>query len=258
LLQPATSFGEHAHDIATLTLTLAGEYEEEFESGRQSCGPLSVQLKPCAVPHTTDADRGASLFIVHLHPDALEQSGIGRPSRPFLMRTGVASALALGCREAALSATAERAVIEPRLRALLRYIARQQSPACPPEHWIQAVVRRIDDELVDPPRLAELAAAAGVHPVYLARVFRRTFGCSVSDWIRSARTDRAVLALANTTRDVMSIALGLGYYDQSHLGRDFRRETGWSPARFRNAAKLAARRIRSRERTRVLQNSVPA
>lgn len=225
---PATDFGEHVHDVISLTLTLRGGYEEEFEGEVHRCGPLSVQLKPSRVPHTTVSEAGAELRIVHVPVEAV---GCAR-FEPATRVSGVASAIALG----AFAALRSGARPDARFGALLRGMAaRSIEAAPPPPGWILAAERRLSAELLNPPRLAELARDADVHPVYFARVFRRVHGTSVDGWIRRARAERAVSLLAGTPAAISAVALQLGYYDQSHFGGDFRRETGWSPAALRRA-----------------------
>lgn len=240
LLPPGTSYGEHAHGVVSLTLTLAGEYEEEFESGRHVCRLLSLQLKPTAVPHTTRAELGASLFLAHLAPETVAIDVDGSRERPRLWKPGALSALALALCAEQEGSRGPRA--EALARALVRGIRQDAAHAAgSAPDWIVPVRRRLEAELAAPPRLGALARDADVHPVHLARVFRRSFGRSVGGWIRRARVDRAVRALAGTEEDLASIALRLGFYDQSHLGRAFRLETGWSPARFRRDVR--ARRL---------------
>lgn len=227
-LRPETSFGEHAHDFVSLTLTLRGEYEEVFEDVVHACGPLAVQLKPRRVAHTTVARPGAELLILRV-PEGVVAAA---RSRPVLLAPGVASAVVL----AAFLASRTGRSPGMRLHGLFGELVEERAEdAPPPPAWIRAAERRLANELDHPPRLGELARDAAVHPVYFARTFRRAHGRSVGGWIRRARADRAVRALASADEDVAGLALRLGYYDQSHFGRDFRRETGWSPAAFRRA-----------------------
>lgn len=48
------------------------------------------------------------------------------------------------------------------------------------------------------PRTGELARELGLHPVYLARVFRRYFGCSIKQYVQQIRLRRAMEQLAAT------------------------------------------------------------
>ena len=90
--------------------------------------------------------------------------------------------------------------------------------------------------------LSELATAVGVHPVTLARGFRKAYGCSVGAYLRWLRVARAARELAETDAPLAEIALAAGFADQSHFSNVFRRETGLSPSAFRRAVAHAVAR----------------
>src|SRR5262249_7883642 len=85
--------------------------------------------------------------------------------------------------------------------------------------------------------LAEIAAAVDVHPVHLARAFRRRYGCSVGAYPRPLRLDLAARALSSGDAPVSEIALAAGFSDQSHFSRTFKRTTGLTPAEFRSQSR---------------------
>ena len=72
-----------------------------------------------------------------------------------------------------------------------------------------------------------------MHPVHLARVFRRHHGCSMGEYARRLRVERAAEALTSTGLPIGRIAHRTGFADHSHLSRTFRRMTGESPSEYR-------------------------
>lgn len=82
---------------------------------------------------------------------------------------------------------------------------------------------------------AELARAAGVHPVHLARAFRQYFSCSPGDYLRACRLDRALELLRRSRLSLAEVALEAGYCDQSHLTNALRRAWRHTPSRLRRA-----------------------
>jgi AraC family transcriptional regulator len=78
-----------------------------------------------------------------------------------------------------------------------------------------------------------LAAAVGVHPVHLARVFRKFHACSVGDYVRQLRIEYASRQLATTDQPLANIALAAGFADQSHFSRTFKQHTRMLPTEFR-------------------------
>ena len=88
-----------------------------------------------------------------------------------------------------------------------------------------------------PPSLGALAADAGVHPVHLARVFRRHNGESIGSPLRRLKVLRAFEQLPDSRRALAEIALDSGFTDQSHLTRVFRQVAGRPPGAVRRLLK---------------------
>jgi AraC family transcriptional regulator len=84
--------------------------------------------------------------------------------------------------------------------------------------------------------MAEVAAAAGVHPVHLARVFRKQFGMTVGEYQRRLRLAWAGKELLRGDTDLATLALEAGFADQSHFTRAFRWMTGMTPGELRRVA----------------------
>ena len=78
-----------------------------------------------------------------------------------------------------------------------------------------------------------LAKAVGVHPVYLARLFRRCHGVGISGYRRRRKVRSAIHRLAAPGVSLSEVAHSLGFSDQSHFGREFKGELGITPGRYR-------------------------
>jgi AraC family transcriptional regulator len=107
-------------------------------------------------------------------------------------------------------------------------------PSAPP--WLRRVRDRLHDEADAAPRVRDLAVAAGVHPVYLARVFRRAYGVPVTEYARGLRVRAAADRVASTALPLARVALEAGFADQAHLTRELRRATGLTPGALRRVA----------------------
>jgi AraC family transcriptional regulator len=81
--------------------------------------------------------------------------------------------------------------------------------------------------------LNSLAESAGVHPVTLSRYFPRHFGCSLGDYMRQVKVEKALVLLKSTQSPLSRIACDCGFYDQSHFIKVFKYYTGYSPAVYR-------------------------
>nr|WP_288354864.1 AraC family transcriptional regulator [uncultured Pseudomonas sp.] len=88
--------------------------------------------------------------------------------------------------------------------------------------------------LGEPPSLEELAAAVNLSPFHFARVFRRATGLPPHAWLQQRRLEQA-RALLRDACAPLSVALQLGFADQSHLTRQFKQVYGVGPGEYRNA-----------------------
>ena len=82
---------------------------------------------------------------------------------------------------------------------------------------------------------ADLAALVGRSRFAVYRAFRDTYGLAPSDYQRQLRL-RAARALLMEGRTISDAATQVGFADQSHLNRWFRRSFGITPGAYRKAA----------------------
>jgi AraC family transcriptional regulator len=91
----------------------------------------------------------------------------------------------------------------------------------------------IEANLAGDPAIAALSRECGISANYFARAFRASLGMTPHQWITKRRIERAKLLMTHSTDSLAEISLICGFVDQSHLGRQFVREEGISPAQWR-------------------------
>lgn len=99
--------------------------------------------------------------------------------------------------------------------------------------WLERVRNILEQRFAEPYKLSEIAAEAGVHPVHLAREFRKYYGYSVGEYLRRVRIEYACRELMGSNAAVTNIAFAAGFADQSHFSRTFKRLCGTTPGRYR-------------------------
>ncbi len=100
--------------------------------------------------------------------------------------------------------------------------------------WILRAKERLNDAFAEGPSIEALAEDAGVHPVSLARAFRRAFGCSPTAYRWHRRVRAAADLLVSSCRPAAEIAINTGFADQSHMCREVRDELGLTPGQLRD------------------------
>ena len=114
-------------------------------------------------------------------------------------------------------------------------VSRNQSnlPTRQPQRWLVHAVEFLRESFTEHLTLTQVASVVGVHPVYLAREFRRFHRCTVGEYVRRLRVERACRQLSSSNESLAMIAAGAGFSDQSHLSRTFKRLIGMTPAQYR-------------------------
>ena len=98
---------------------------------------------------------------------------------------------------------------------------------------VAAALDHFEHHLADPITPSSLAKSAGISPLRFARLLKRFFGLTPSQYIAKNRIAAASVLLRETDQPVTDIALTCGYYDHSAFTRAFRKIAGVSPTQFR-------------------------
>jgi AraC family transcriptional regulator len=230
----------HTHPGPTLCFVYAGTFTESFTGASFECTPGTLKITPAEEPHSDQFGREEThgLFV---EADAARVESLGEyaavlEQRASLQDEGMALLAWRVAAELRRGDTAAPLAIEGLLLEILAGAARERelrlTRAVP--RWL-AEAREYLHDPAQVGSLGELAAAVGVHPVTLARGFRKAYGCSVGAYLRWLRVARAARGLAETDAPLAEVALAAGFADQSHFSNVFRRVTGLAPAAFRRA-----------------------
>jgi AraC family transcriptional regulator len=230
---------KHSHPQTSVTLVFEGSLDERVGRVDEAAGPLSVVMKPAGVEHSNRiGETGATTLQLTLARGFLEADHRGeRPEWGWIHGGPVARSfltLLANWRAGAADETELEGLV---LDVLSTFPVISDVPARHPPQWLRRAAEHVDDSFRAPPRVCDLAEAAGVHPVALARAHRRHFGKSITDRIRGHRVRSAAHLLADTRTPLGQVAYTVGFADQSHLCRVFKAATGLTPGRFRRLAR---------------------
>lgn len=237
--RPGEELPRHDHARAYFCLVLRGGFTEREGRRTRECGSATVIFHPPGADHSDRFGRAPSrCFNLELDTPWLARMAelaVGFPEGSVVFRRRRANWLARHLYEEFRAGDpAGRLAIEGLALALVADAARIDGRAPrPAPRWVGRAVEILRAAPADPPGLGEIAAEVGVHPVHLARVFRRRYGCSIGEYARRLRVERAAEALRDTRLPVGQLAHRLGYADHSHFSRSFRRATGFSPSEYR-------------------------
>ena len=238
LRQPCSrSVPRHEHELAYVTVVLHGDYLEGDRGKLDELRPFTAVFNPAGTTHSTViGPSGASFFTVELRGEALRQLGIRLPRRTTFDR-GAGAMLWPGLRlySAFKTQTADPLLIEAYVFDMLGAITGYETPHRMVPRWFTRVKERLHEGFRDGLRMRDLAHDAGVHPVHLARVFRKIERRTPGEYQQQLQVRAACELLRDPEWPLAAIAAECGFADQSHLTRVFRRMAGTTPARFRQA-----------------------
>jgi len=248
--RPGISIPVHEHEHPFFTYVVCGDYLEETERRTRDCHRGTVVFHPRPELHKNAVGpSGSTCFNVEICaslwselttrelleaaiPDSALSGEIEWPAfsvwREFhqLDETSpLALDEAVGILFAAASdqSTRESALSARRLGVVVEFIEQQLSPS---------------------PRLREVAALVGVHPMHLAKIFRRRYGCSMGEFVRRRRIAWACSQLVVDGTTISSVAMRSGFADHAHFTRTFRRITGCTPTWYRDRVRALPRTSR--------------
>ena len=100
---------------------------------------------------------------------------------------------------------------------------------------VRKAVLMIDADLSANLSLATLAEAQNVSSGYLATLFKRETGKTVTEYIRERRMKHAMHLLTTTGLQIQTVALHCGVMDVQYFSKMFKRQTGMTPREYRES-----------------------
>ena len=230
---------KHTHHAAFYHLTLAGGYEESTARGMRSFPPFSSAFIAGDTRHFARVgNAGVHLFTMEMDSrwiQELREAG-GEVENTDDSIGGVLTCVGLRLyREYKAGDGANALTVDSLAWEFLAAAARMRREKCTkPPAWWRRIVDLLHSESARDLRVADLAREASVHPVHLARVFRRLTNQTPGEWLQRIRVYAAFRELSAGTEDIAAVATELGFADQSHLTRMLKRHTSYTPALFRD------------------------
>jgi AraC family transcriptional regulator len=232
----------HRHDLAYISIALRGSYIERHESTSSEVLPGEVILHLPGESHSNRFhESGGEILNLELNPSFLDRMsgicGIQFGQRlalrsPFALQLGAKLHKEFSCSDPASSLALEGLTME-----LMAEIFRNRHPKLKANscEWLDTVTEMLNDKYSESITLDEIATCVSVHPVHLARAFRKRHLCSIGEYLRRLRIEAACRDLLESNASISEIALQTGFSDQSHLCRALRQYVGMSPRQFRKS-----------------------
>lgn len=127
------------------------------------------------------------------------------------------------------------------LRSYFRKLAEllfdnRDQPAAQDEHIVVLRINEyIDTHLAEDVSLAKLAGIVHLNPSYLSRLYKRTAGIGLSEYINMARTEKAKELLKHSAYKIYEISAMVGYDSRLSFIRFFKTNMRMTPQEYRDS-----------------------
>ena len=241
------TFARHLHGVWSLGLVLEGETRFSLHGRDWQAGAGDLVLIPPGEVHDCnpygETPLGYWMFYLDTPPAI---SGPLQPTAPWHTLAAVWPAAPDFARWVALAEawqqsadagmTTEPALVERWWAAWAKLLADwprsvQGAQLTRDDPWLAQVAERLAGELSRPLSLAELSEETGISASHLNRRFAASYGLPPHRYQLQCRLDAAKRLLRRGLL-ISAVAHELGFSDQSHFTRWFRRCVGATPARY--------------------------
>ncbi len=233
----SSALPHHSHARAHFCLVLSGAYTEllgDLEVGRS---PGDLIFYRGGVGHAERHSGPGRHFMIEIDRALEARLGVLEGGRSWTEPSGATRTLATRVfAEFRRQGQGPPARLANLVEQLVDEVGRQSPANRPGPRWLSDIELRLRALRDGSPDLRRLAAEAGVHPVYLGRLFRRAYGCSPGEFLRRLRVERAQRTLVAADAQLADVAYAAGFCDQSHLNRVFKSHTGLTPGHYRRLA----------------------
>ena len=239
LYPPAATMPRHTHEAAHVSVVLQGNFTEISGRRERFSEASTLIIHPPDEDHSvTFHGTGARVFSFHVKPQLHERIRDFTKilDAPATFRGGHPTWLAVELyRESKTPDEVAPLMLEALVLEIVAAASRRaeslREQSIP--HWLGQAREYLHAHFAENISFAMLAETVGVHPVYLAREFRRTFGRTMGEYVRKLRIETACRKISESDSPFDEIALAVGFYDQSHFSNVFKRLTGTTPAQYR-------------------------
>lgn len=227
----------HTHDTWTVLILDRGAIRYDLDRDEHDSVRSSVTLLPPYVPHNGRSATGGEFRkrVLYLEAEQFDESLIGRAVDGPAIADGSLRARLTEIHNALrqpgdeLEAESQLALVRERLEHHLR---RMDPPREADDGTLAVQLRELlDARVYDGLRLAEASRILQAHPTHLVRSFSREFGLPPHRYLNGLRLDRSRRLLLSGV-PASDVAQRVGFHDQAHLTRHFKRLLGVTPGAY--------------------------
>lgn len=236
---PNTGIPRHNHEDANFCMAVEGGCTEIYGSKSRDYKPYSIGFLPVYCTHSLKTyGAGMRAFSINISPlwlERMREYSLNVKDSVFCSRGNLIHLQIRLYRESQNIDAASPMAVEGLVMEMLAETSRLQtrSESGAPPYWLKQAREIAHEQFSANLSLDEIARQVAVHPVHLARMFRKYYRCTIGDYVRQIKIENACREILAAETPLIEIALKNGFSDQSHFTRIFKRLKGLTPADYR-------------------------
>lgn len=260
--QPKFEIAEHKHTMHVIACGLpysfakqetsdsSGERWLDGKRSKETRNNKDIAIIPANISHRCNWNSAVQFMVLALEPVLLERIGQDwvNPDRieliPQFMSKPDALIQGIFCTlkdELESSRNGGQLLVDSLKTALAIHLLRYYCATSPrlssysnglSSATLVLITEYINEHLHQDLTLTEMAAIASLSPYYFLRLFKQSMGMTPHQYILHSRINKAKYLLQHSKLSIAEIAVRVGFCDQSHLTRCFKRMLGVTPKQF--------------------------
>jgi AraC family transcriptional regulator len=237
--RPGLRIPKHSHEHGCFSILLRGAFSEIYRNKHLEWEPFCVGFNPPDEEHSNLVQSaGAYFLVIELSRRWLDRARDHsvRAHESTLFRGGTVAWLGkkvyaeLRSMDDVTPLSIEGIVLE-----MIAEASRQQSSNSDPQvpRWLEQAREFVHAHFTEPLTIKTIAEGVGVHPVHLARTFRKYYRHTIGSYVRQLRIELACREISNPDATLAEIASLAGFFDQGHFSKVFKNMVGVTPAQYR-------------------------
>jgi AraC family transcriptional regulator len=222
----------HSHERSLISFVLKGKNLENRSGKQISRTPGDINFYHAGEPHQNiyvqfpskhvSIELESGFYSRHALTEAKIEQAINRtPDALFLF--------ARILKELAINDQVSQSSIETMILDLVHTSFKMEKAS---GSWATKIREILHDKWNEHPGLAELAKETSTHPVTISKHFRQYFSCTLGEYIRKLKVEKAMTLMKSSKTPLTDIAYACGFADQSHFSRVFKQQTGFLPKEY--------------------------
>jgi AraC family transcriptional regulator len=225
----------HCHENAHISFVLSGGSVEKRINREIERGPGKITFYHSEEYHQSSSLKDSSRHVnLELRPEFFVQYGIDEimVGSMILKNPDAKFLLVQICRELLMddqwSADSIKMIL---LQSINQHLIWQKNKG---NHlWLSKIDEILRENPSEKISLSYLSDILQVHPVTISRQFHKFYSCTLGEYIRKLKIEKALILVKSSAHSLTDIAYECGFADQSHFIRTFKNFTGFLPHHYK-------------------------